>query len=212
MLLGQTPATVALWRRGEPIPDADVYWLTVTDAAIPVLAAQLPPDRVVLHAAGVLPAAVLHHPLGGVLHPLMSFPGPEVAIPSLNGVPARVDGPPAARAAARQIAAWLGLSPVEDVDPIAWHAAACMVSGHLAALYLDAVAVLERAGRPDAAALLLPLARESLNRAATAGQAAITGPAARGDDATVEAHRTRLGPEREAYDALDRRIRERLGR
>ncbi len=207
------PATLV--RRGEPLPEADVYWLVVRDAALPEVAARVPHDRIVLHAAGALGPEVLHHPLGGVLHPLMTFPGPELGLPNLAGVGARVDGAEPARAVARVLAGALGMVCVEDVDPVAWHAAASMVSGHIAALFLDAVAVLDR-GRssvdPPAAELLLPLALESLVRAAAHGGAAITGPAARGDVATVALHLGRLQGESEVYRALDKRIRERCGR
>lgn len=212
ILLPAAGVRTTLVRRGEPLPDADVYWLCVRDSGLAQAAATLPRDRVVLHAAGALAADVLAHPLGGVLHPLMTFPGPELGLPDLAGVGARVDGPEEARVPARAIAAALGMVPVEDVDPVAWHAAASMVSGHLAALFLDAAAVLDRArpgGQPPAAQLLLPLARESLARAAMHGALAITGPAARGDDVTVALHLQRLEAEADVYRALDRRIRER---
>ncbi len=208
LLLPSAGQPVTLWSRGEPLPDADVYWLTVRDGALADVAALLPRDRVVLHASGALGPEVLAHPLGGVLHPLMTFPGPELGLPSLAGVGARVDGPEPARIAARSIARTLGMVPVEGVEAVAWHAAASMVSGHLAALFLDAAEVLERAGATgNARDLLLPLARESLERAASIGASAITGPAARGDEATIALHRAALGPELPAYDALDARIR-----
>lgn len=209
------PAT--LWRRGEALPAADVYWLTVRDAGLAEVAAQVPRDRVALHASGALPAAVLGHPLGGVLHPLMTFPGPEVGLPALVGVGARVEGGPEALAAARWLAERLGMVAVEGVDPAHWHAAACLVSGHLAALLLDAADVLaggvddaprgSDSTREHSAGLLLPLALESLRRAAERGPAAITGPAARGDEATVALHRAVVGDALPAYDALDARIR-----
>lgn len=211
MLLPAAGVQAYLWRRGDPLPvpgfQSDVYWLTVRDNALTAVAAMLPRDSVVLHASGALGANVLAHPLGGVLHPLMTFPGPEVGLPSLEGVGARIDGCPEARSAARELANALGMMPVEGIDSVAWHAAASMVSGHLAALYLDAAAVLERAGAGNARELLLPLALESLRRAASVGPAAITGPAARGDEGTIALHRGLLGTEREAYDALDARIR-----
>lgn len=200
--------------RGGGAPGADVYWVAVRDGQLADAVASLPRDRVVLHAAGALGPDVLGHPLGGVLHPMMTFPGPELGMPDLRGAGARVDGPPDAREPARVIARALGMVVVEDVDAVAWHAAASMVSGHMAALLLDAADVLDR-GRggtdPKASSLLLPLALESLRRAADAGAAAITGPAARGDDATVALHLERLGVEADAYRALDARIRARRG-
>jgi len=214
ILLPQAGLRATLVGRGGETPLADVYWLAVRDSQLAEAVAVVPRDRVVLHAAGAIGPEVLGHPLGGVLHPMMTFPGPELGVPDVRGAGARVDGPPAARAAARLIASGLGMVVVEDIDPVAWHAAASMVSGHMAALLLDAADVLDRGrgdAEPRASSLLLPLALESLRRAAAGGAAAITGPAARGDDATVALHLARLGEEGPAYRALDARIRARKG-
>ena len=211
-LLGAAGVDVVLCHREDALPrerDGDVYWLTVQDAGLALTAAGLPRGRVVLHSSGVNSASVLDHPLGGVLHPMMTFPGPELGLPDLRGVGARVEGPPEARAAAVSLSRALGMVPVTCDDPVAWHLAASMVSGHLAVLFLDAASLLTDAGVQDAAALLLPLARESLNRAAVAGDDAITGPAVRGDDATILKHVERLGDEDTVYRALDARIRAR---
>lgn len=211
-LLGAAGVDAVLCHREDALPrerDGDVYWLTVQDAGLALTAAGLPRGRVVLHSSGVNSASVLDHPLGGVLHPMMTFPGPALGLPDLRGVGARVEGPPEARDAAAFLARALGMVPVTCDDPVAWHLAASMVSGHLAVLFLDAVSVLADAGVPNAADLLLPLARESLNRAAVAGDDAITGPAVRGDEATISKHLARLGPEDAAYLALDSRIRAR---
>ena len=213
-LLGAAGVDVVLCRRGQAFPvvqEGDVYWLTVQDAGLALASSSLPRDRVVLHSSGVNNADILGHPLGGVLHPMMTFPGPELGLPDLRGVGARVEGPPQARAAASELALALGMVPVECADPVAWHLAASMVSGHLAVLFLDAAALLEEAGVANAAALLLPLAQESLVRAALSGDSAITGPAVRGDEATVLKHLKRLGREDAVYRALDGRIRARRG-
>lgn len=212
VLLPRAGVDVCVWSRGAPIPEADVYWLTVRDTAIAEVAALLPKDAVALHASGAAgPEALGPRAERGVLHPLMTFPGPEVGLPDLAGVGARVDGTPAAVAAGRAIALALGLVPFSlPGDPRLYHAAAALVSGHAAALLASAAGLLGRAGVPEAEAraLLLPLAVESLRRVAEAGPAAITGPAARGDDATEEAHRAVLLPEERAfYEALAATIR-----
>jgi predicted short-subunit dehydrogenase-like oxidoreductase (DUF2520 family) len=210
---------VTLVRRGEGVPDdADAVWLCVRDAELPGLAAALAPveatrgaSRPVLHASGALGAEVLA-PIAcrGVLHPLMSFPGPEVGLPDLSGAGARVEGHPRAVVMARTLAGVLGLRVVEGIDPTRWHAAACLASGHLAAAFLTAAEVLEGAGldAESARAALGPLARESLRRAVESGDTALTGPAVRGDVTTEERHRAALGDaDRAVYDVLARRIR-----
>lgn len=208
-LLERAGVDVTLCARGDVPLDGDVYYLAVRDGALAEVASTLPRDRVVLHASGANGAGVLGHPRGGVLHPLMTFPGPEVGLPDLRGVGARVDGPDDVRAVAGELARALGMVPVACDDPVAWHLAASMVSGHLAALFLDAAALLSRAGVPDAAQVLRPLAVESLRRAAESGSSAITGPAARGDEATVAAHLAWLAGDDAVYRALDARVRAR---
>jgi len=201
---------VAAWGRGEPFPTADVAWICVSDRAVAEVAAALPPGPVVLHAAGSLGPDVLRpHAERAVCHPLMTFPGPAVGVPSLVGAGAAVDGTPGAVALARALATRLGMVPFEvPGDRRLYHAAACLGSGHLGAAFLDAVAVMQRAGVADPAARLLPLALESLRRAGEEGPMALTGPVARGDHATAQAHLDALGSaeERETYEALAARI------
>lgn len=206
LLLPAAGVEVACWRRGEPLPEADVYWLTLRDDALAEVDATLPAPLVVLHASGALgPEALATHAERGVLHPLMTFPGPEIGLPTLQGAGANVAGTPRARRYAEEIATAIGLVPFEITgDRRLYHAAACLASGHGAALFLQAASVLARAGVPEAQArgLLLPLALESLRRAAAAGPVAITGPASRGDVRTIEAHRAVLSDEeRVLYDA-----------
>jgi len=199
------------WRRGEAMPEADVYWLAVREDAIGAVVGLVPPAAVALHASGSLgPEALAPHAERGVLHPLMTFPGPVIGLPSLAGAGASVAGTPRALAAAHALAAALGMVPFEITgDRRAYHAAASLASGHLAAVFLDAAAVLSRSGVPAdlAPRFLLPLALESLRRAAAFGPAAITGPVARGDAATQKAHHAVLLPgERELYERIAERI------
>lgn len=208
---------VVPWRRGDAWPEADVYWLTVRDGAIAEVAAALPVDRLALHASGALPPEVLgERPERGVLHLLQSFPGPEQGLPSLVGVGAAIGGTPRARGVATAIARSLGVRPFDlPADGARYHAAACLAGGHVAGMFQAAVDTLIEAGvaPEDAPALLVPLARASLDRVAELGPVAITGPAARGDDATIERHRAVLGPlARALYDAGTAEIRAARGR
>jgi predicted short-subunit dehydrogenase-like oxidoreductase (DUF2520 family) len=141
----------------------------------------------------------------------MTFPGADVGLPDLHGVGARVDGTPRAASAARALAERLGMRAfVFAGDPLRYHAAASLASGHLGALFLEAAGVLAAEGldADEARALLFPLAAESLRRAAAFGPSALTGAAARGDRATVAAHQSAIGPERgEIYRLLAERIK-----
>lgn len=200
------------WRRGEPFPRADVAWLTVSDGAVAEVARALPRGPIVLHASGALDIDVLrpHRPAGS-LHPLQSFPGPEVAVPPLAGVPAAIAGDPEAVAVARTLAGELGLNAVlVPGDRRLYHAAAVLAGNFSTTLLAEGAALLEAAGVPgsEAAELLVPLARASMDQALARGPAAaLTGPFARGDVATITAHLAAI----RALDGELARIYELLG-
>ena len=86
-------------------------------------------------------------------------------------------------------------------DRAAYHAGAAMASNFLVALEMAA----ERVAGIDRG-LLVPLVRASVETWATEGAAALTGPIARGDEATVARHREAIAeraPELLAlYDVL----------
>ncbi len=219
--LGRTMATL-LERSGHDVvrvgrgdrPPADrVVWLCVRDGDIPDAARQLPDGAIALHASGALPASVLPERLrGGVLHPLMTFSGDPRVNVDLRGVPARLAGHPDAVRAGGELAEILGLRALPLEDGASWHAAACLVSGHLGELVLTAASVLTELGMSEAEArqTLAPLATASLRNVLACGAPALTGPALRGDSATEELHRRRLAPEaRGVYDILADGLRRR---
>ncbi len=181
------------WRRGESFPVADVAWLTVTDGAVAEVARALPSGPVVLHASGALDIEVLrpHRPAGS-LHPLQSFPGPEVAVPPLQGVPAAIAGDPDAVQVARRLALDLGLHPVHvPGDRRLYHAAAVIAGNFGTTLLAEGAALLGQTGVDprEAVEMLVPLARASLEQALERGPVqALTGPFPRGDHATIRNH------------------------
>ena len=113
--------------RGEPIPRARVTYLAVADRDIEDVAALVPQGSIVLHASGVRDFSVLrdHHKSVGSLHPLMTFPGPEVGLPQ-GDIPATVDGSDqSAIDAAERLAKALGFTAVRiNGDRRLYHAAA----------------------------------------------------------------------------------------
>ncbi len=81
---------------------------------------------------------------------------------------------------------------IDDEGRAAYHAAASTASNFLVTLQAAAEAIARGAGlgREDARALLMPLVRQTVENVAELGpEAALTGPIARGDEATVEAQR-----------------------
>jgi predicted short-subunit dehydrogenase-like oxidoreductase (DUF2520 family) len=189
------------------VPDAEI------SAAAEVVTAAAP---LVGHTSGATPLSALAHagvPAFG-LHPLQSFAHPGVRF---EGAGAAVAGStPEALAFATGLAERLGMTPfeIDDDGRAAYHAAASVASNFLVTLQAAAEAVAAGAGldRDDARRLLMPLVRQTVENVAELGpEAALTGPVARGDEATVEAQRAaveRAAPELlELFDELVRRTR-----
>jgi predicted short-subunit dehydrogenase-like oxidoreductase (DUF2520 family) len=192
--------------RGRLTPEAlsaDVILIATPDAVVAKVAKDLArvagknlKGKVVLHTSGALDHRVLV-PLAlrgaatGSLHPMQTFTGREV--PNLRDVVFAIEGVPAARRVATQIARELGGAPIviDAKGKAAYHAAGTLVAGHALALVEAATQVLARLGFTRRLALkaLLPLMRQMLeNFEAVGPRASWTGPVARGDYAVVSAH------------------------
>lgn len=191
----------------------DLLVIATPDASVGEVASLVEPvaSTVVVHISGSLGLDVLSpHPRRASVHPLVPLPDPDVGATLLRGAVMAVAGDPIAR----QVVGALGGRPVEvpDEHRAAYHAAACIASNHLVALLGQVERVAAPAGVPLDA--FLGLAATTLDNVARLGPAAaLTGPAARGDDATLERHRSALAPsERPAYDALAAEARRLAGR
>ena len=189
--------------RGATADDADLVLLAVPDAEIGAAAAVIAPGPVVGHFSGATTLEPLapHEALG--VHPLTTVTGDT----SFAGVPAAVAGStPRALATARVLAETLGMTPFEiaDADRAAYHAAASIASNFLVTLESFAEELAATAGVPREA--FVPLVRQTLANWQADGSAALTGPIARGDEATVARQRAAVRermPERaELFDAL----------
>jgi predicted short-subunit dehydrogenase-like oxidoreductase (DUF2520 family) len=90
---------------------------------------------------------------------------------------------------------------LRDEDRAAYHAAACIAANHVVALMAQVERVASSIGLD--LETFLGLSRAALADVEALGPpAALTGPAARGDHATLARHRAALDPsERAAYDA-----------
>ena len=195
-LLSASGHTVRVTGRFETPPTADIVLLTVPDRAIGEAARRVAPGPILLHCSGACDIDVLRpHAPAGSFHPLMTFPGPEIALPDLTDVPAAVAGDPVARDAAVEIAHALNMRPFEvSGDRRLYHAAAVMAGNYATVLLAEAARVLAATGvdPQQAPGLLLPLALQSLRNAGEEPAQALTGPVARGDDHVLDAHRMAL--------------------
>ena len=192
----------SLWQVASRIvAHADVVWLTVVDAEIAAAAEALAPylvdDQIVLHTAGSLSSQILRDagipgPVGS-LHPLQAITDPAQALNLLSKCAWSLEGDAPALEFARALMGAIGVTPVEidSENKLLYHASAVTTANLLVALMDAAFAMAEQAGmtRAQARQMMLPLARscvENLERQATAD--ALSGPAARGDQATIARH------------------------
>jgi predicted short-subunit dehydrogenase-like oxidoreductase (DUF2520 family) len=209
-------ATAALAAPAVPVEqagrDTDVVIVATPDESIAGAAAALGPSlrpgALVVHLSAArslheFDDLVLARPdvEVGSLHPLQALPSGEVGRARLAGSWCAVDGPVQAMEA---LALTLGMRPfrVEGARRVSYHAAACVASNHLVALLGQVERLAAEAGVPLAA--FFPLVRATLDNVDELGPAAaLTGPVARRDAATVAAHIDALpADERDAYLVL----------
>ncbi len=192
------------------VPDTEI------EAAARVAASASPVPGYVGHVSGaagldaLAPAATSGAQTFG-LHPLQTLPDGDA---ELSGAPCAVGGSsPGALSLASGLATALGMEPFEirDDQRAAYHAAASMAANFLVALEESAAALLGAAGIDDPRAVLSPLVLRSAANWAERGASALTGPIARGDQATVARHRDAIAetsPELlPLYDELAERTR-----
>ncbi len=185
--------------RGADGAAADAVLLCVPDAEIARAAAHIAPGPLVGHCSGATGLGELTPHEAFSLHPLMTVTADGA---DFAGAGAAIAGStPRALDFASEIAHALGMRPVEiaEADRAAYHAAASIASNFLVTLEAAAERVAGAAGVERAQ--LVPLVRATVENWARLGpERALTGPVARGDEATVE--RQRAAVEEVAADLL----------
>ena len=193
-----------LEERGVSVRDdgAELVLLSVPDRAISEVARSIEPGPWIAHTSGATPLGALDpHTRRFGVHPLQTFvPGGGAA--QLDGSYAAVTAESEdARERGFALARTLGLEPfglADEARPI-YHAGAAIASNYLVSLHAVASALFEEAGAPPEA--LVPLMRRTIENGFE-----LTGPIARGDWGTVDAHRQairRVRPELEpVYEVL----------
>jgi len=181
----------------------DVILLTVPDDFIDVIALQIPhnENQIVAHVAGSRTLSVLgEHPRVASIHPLMALPSGDLGAARLYGATYCVAGDDGIR----EIATALNgrIITLSDEQRTLYHATAVVAANHLVALMGHVKELAEAAGL--SLEDFLPLAEQSLRDVKEVGpQDALTGPASRGDMATIDAHLAALPEaERSTYVAL----------
>lgn len=203
---------------GTPVDDlktlntAELLMLSVADNAIAPVAQELAEAdvpsrfRIAFHCSGGLSSEVLA-PLRNCcdsvcsVHPVMTFAAPERSIDAFDGTYCGVEGDVGGTSELTALFERIGGKPfaIHSADKEVYHAAAVMLSNYVTTLIDTGLRCYGRAGvAPEQAkAMAASLAEASLRNALEIGpEAALTGPIARGDDATVERHLAKL----EAWD------------
>ena len=176
-------------RRGEADRvDTGVVLLCVPDAEIANAAAAISSDALVGHCSGATTLDPLAPHERFSLHPLLPV---TPATASFRGASCAVAGStPRALAVAESLAARLGMRAfaVADERRALYHAAASASSNYVVTLQWVAERLAAAAG--VAREHMLPLAARAVDEVAALGpRAALTGPIARGDEATVARQR-----------------------
>ncbi|MFE6691373.1 DUF2520 domain-containing protein [Streptomyces sp. NPDC057743] len=192
---------VPLVAPAEVLARADLVLLTVPDDALADLVRGLAetgavrPGQLLVHTSGrygtaVLDPATRAGALPLALHPAMTFTGTSVDVQRLAGCPFGVTAPEELRMAAEALVIEMGGEPewiAESARPL-YHAALAIGANYLVTLATQAMELLTKAGVRAPDRMLGPLLGAALDNALRSGDAALTGPVARGDAGTVAAH------------------------
>jgi predicted short-subunit dehydrogenase-like oxidoreductase (DUF2520 family) len=210
----------------EVVRRAELVVLAVPDDALADLVAGLSATRtwqagqLVAHTSGrhgleVYAPALEQHVLGLALHPAMTFTGTGLDLDRLVECCFGVTAPEPLRPVAEALVLEIGAEPVwiEESARGLYHAALAHGANHLVTLVAQSLQALRAAGVESPARVLGPLVSAALDNALRAGDAALTGPVARGDAGTVAEHLRQLQsltPDiRPTYVALARATAER---
>ena len=180
---------------------SELLLLTVPDDVLPGLveglvgAEAVPPGQLMVHTSGrygvrVLEPATRIGALPLALHPVMTFTGRREDLARLVGCSFGVTAPEPLRPIAEALVVEMGGEPqwvAEDRRPL-YHAALANGANHLTTLVAESLDLLRRCGVENPSRLLGPLLGAALDNVLRSGDAALTGPVARGDAGTVAAH------------------------
>lgn len=193
--------SVPLVPPAEVMARAELVLLTVPDDALPGLVEGLVetgavrPGVLLVHTSGrfgadVLAPATRAGALPLALHPAMTFTGTAVDVQRLAGCSFGVTAPEELRLAAEALVIEMGGEPewIEEAARPLYHAALALGANHLVTLVAQSMELLRTAGVAAPDRMLGPLLGAALDNALRSGDAALTGPVARGDAGTVAAH------------------------
>lgn len=173
------------------LANADIVLVAVPDAVITDVAARVPRGGLVGHLSGATTLAALTPHEAFSVHPLLTVTGANDSF--AGGRAATAGTTERAQRVARELATTLGMTPitVDDADRAAYHAAASIAANFVVTVEGFAEELAATVGLDRRA--LAPLVRAAVENWVEHGaEDALTGPIARGDDATVEKQRAAI--------------------
>ncbi|MDY6054649.1 Rossmann-like and DUF2520 domain-containing protein [Micrococcus sp.] len=146
------------------------------------------------HGVRVMDPVRAHGAIPLAIHPAMTFTGLSLDLARLQDCVFGVTADPVVLPVAQALVVEMGGEPVviKEADRAAYHLALSHGSNHLVTVTAQAKQLLAEIGVPDTGRVLRPLMWASLENALSDGDAALTGPVARGDVETVRGHRETL--------------------
>lgn len=185
---------------------AGLVLLAVPDDSLPGLVEGLVntgavrPGQLIAHTSGrfgvsALDPATRVGALPLALHPAMTFTGTSVDLERLTGACFGVTAPEQLWPVAEALVLEMGAEPVRIAENARalYHAALAHGANHLVTLVADAMDLLRSAGVEQPDRMLAPLLSAALDNTLRSGDAALTGPVARGDAQTVSSHVDEIG-------------------
>lgn len=219
-------SSCAFATNAELLAACDLVFITTPDGQIENTWQQLVREcpealqgKMVAHCSGALPSTVFTGvaEVGAAacsVHPLFAIPSKQTSLEELSHAFFAIEGMPGCIREIEGMLTELG-NPYQVIDTaqkMRYHAAAALASNHVVALYRIASDELQKCGfAADAAEkALAPLFLGNARHVAEDGTvAALTGPAERGDLATIEKHLACLeGRTREVYALLNETLME----
>ena len=181
----------------EVVRASEILVLAVPDDSLAHVAEELAPHvrpgQLVLHTSGrhgrdVLAPLAERGARTAAFHPAMTFTGSDVDVDRtcVTGLTTTDED----RTEVETLASAVGGTPVHvaEADRVVYHAALAHGANHVVTVLNQAMDLLRSIGVSDPSAVLEPLVRASVTNTLAYGDAALTGPVARGDAHTVAAH------------------------
>lgn len=187
------------------VAGADLVLLAVPDDALAPLVSGLAATdtwrrgQLVAHTSGrhglaPFEGAAGHGILPMAIHPAMTFTGTAMDLSRLPDCCFGVTAPEDLRPVAEALVIEMGAEPVwiDEVARPLYHTALAHGSNHVVTLMAQSMQLLSAAGIEHPERVLGPLVHAALDNALRMGDAALTGPVARGDAGTVSEHLSQL--------------------